>query len=99
MAVLVRISATGLDEATYDQISAGLTSLIPEQPGFLMHVAYPVPGGFAVGEVWETQAQQEAWYNGFVLPNLRTLTPCPPSTSNFTTSFSRKSVHSPSRVR
>ncbi len=70
MAVLVRISATGLDEATYDQISAGLTSLIPEQPGFLMHVAYPVPGGFAVGEVWETQAQQEAWYNGFVLPNL-----------------------------
>jgi hypothetical protein len=35
-----------------------------------MHVAYPIPGGFAVGEVWESKAQQETWYNEFVTPNL-----------------------------
>jgi len=35
-----------------------------------MHVAYPIPGGFAVAEVWEGKAQQETWYNKFVTPNL-----------------------------
>ncbi len=31
---------------------------------------YPIPGGFAVGEIWENTAQQETWYNEFVVPNL-----------------------------
>ncbi len=70
MSVLVRISAPGLEAATYDEMSPALHPLLKEQPGFIMHVAYPVPGGFAVGEVWESRAQQEAWYNEFVKPNL-----------------------------
>ena len=70
MAVLVRMMASGLDEATYDQISARLTSLMKGQPGFTMHVAYPTPGGFYVGEVWESRAQFEAWFNENVKPNV-----------------------------
>ena len=70
MAVLVRISATGMDQATYDQMAPGLHELVKKQPGFIIHIAYPTPGGFGVGEVWESQAQQEAWFNEHVKPNL-----------------------------
>jgi hypothetical protein len=45
-----------------------------------MHVAYPVPGGFVVGEVWDSQAQQEAWFSEFVKPNL-------PDSSSMTTEY------------
>jgi len=68
--VLVRISATGLDAATYDQMAPELHPLLKKQPGFIMHVAYPIPDGFGVGEVWDSKAQQETWYNDFVVPNL-----------------------------
>ena len=70
MAALVRISATGMDQATYDQMSPGLHEQVKKQPGFVIHIAYPTPGGFGVGEVWESQAQQEAWFNEHVKPNL-----------------------------
>jgi hypothetical protein len=70
MAVLVGISATGMDKAMHDQMSPGLHELVKKQPGFIIHVAYPTADGFAVGEVWESQAQQETWFNGHVKPNL-----------------------------
>jgi hypothetical protein len=40
------------------------------QPGFMMHVAYPSPGGFSVGEVWESRGQFETWFNENVKPNV-----------------------------
>jgi hypothetical protein len=60
MAVLARMTASGMDEATYDQISAHLTSLMKNQPGFTMHLAYPAPGGFYVEEIWESRAPFKA---------------------------------------
>jgi hypothetical protein len=70
MAVLVRMTVPGLDEATYDQISAHLTPIMEHQPGFTPHVAYPTPDGFYVGEIWDSQAQFETWFNENVKPNV-----------------------------
>jgi hypothetical protein len=70
MSVLVRTTANGLDQSTYDQMVPVLHPLLKQQPGFIMHVAYPIPGGFAIGEVWDSQDQHEAWYNEFVAPNI-----------------------------
>jgi hypothetical protein len=70
MSVLVRITAPGMDQAAYDQAAPALHELVKKQPGFIMHVAYPTPSGFNVGEVWESQAQQESWFNEHVKPNL-----------------------------
>jgi hypothetical protein len=70
MAVLARMTAAGMDTATYDQASAQLTDLVKKQPGFMMHVAYPSPGGFSVDEVWETRGQFETWFNENVKPNV-----------------------------
>jgi hypothetical protein len=70
MAVLVRITAAGMDAAMYDQASAQLTDLVKRQPGFMMRVGHPSPGGFSVGEVWETQGQFETWFSENVKPNV-----------------------------
>jgi heme-degrading monooxygenase HmoA len=70
MAVLVRIAAPGMDQEAYDETSSALQELVKKQPGFIIHVAYPTPGGFAVGEVWESEAQPEAWFNEHVAPAL-----------------------------
>ena len=68
MAVLVRMAAAGMDAATYDQAWTQLAGLVKKQPGFMMHVAYPSPGGFTVGEVWESRGQFETWFNENVKP-------------------------------
>jgi heme-degrading monooxygenase HmoA len=70
MAVLARMTAAGMDAATYDQASTQLADLIKRQPGFMMHVAYPTPGGFTVGEVWESRGQFETFFNQNVKPNV-----------------------------
>jgi hypothetical protein len=70
MAVLVRMTAAGMDAATYDQASMQLADLVKKQSGFMMHVAYPSPGGFSVGEVWESRGQFETWFNENVKPNV-----------------------------
>jgi hypothetical protein len=70
MAVLVMMTAAGMDAATYDQASALLAPMVKKQPGFIMHVAYPSPGGFSVGEIWESQGQYETWFNANVKPNV-----------------------------
>jgi hypothetical protein len=59
-----------MDEAADDEVSPGLHELVKKQPGFIIHVVYPTPGGSTVGEVWDSQAQQEAWFNQHVKPNL-----------------------------
>jgi heme-degrading monooxygenase HmoA len=72
MAVLARMTVAGMDAATYDQVSTQLAPLIKKQPGFIMHVAYPSPGGFTVGEIWESRGQYETWFNANVKPNVPT---------------------------
>jgi heme-degrading monooxygenase HmoA len=70
MAVLVRMTAAGMDTAAYDQVSTHLAGLVKAQPGFMMHVAYPNSEGFYVGEVWESRGQFETWFNENVKPNV-----------------------------
>jgi heme-degrading monooxygenase HmoA len=70
MTVLARMTVAGMDEATYDQISAKLVALVKQQPGFIMHVAYPSPGGYTVGEIWESRGHYDTWFNANVKPNV-----------------------------
>jgi len=36
--------------------------------GFVVHTNGPVPGGWRVTEVWESQADFEAWFEGTIKP-------------------------------
>jgi heme-degrading monooxygenase HmoA len=70
MAILARMTVSGMDAATYDQVSTQLAPLLKKAPGFIMHVAYPSPDGFTVGEIWQSQGQYETWFNANVKPNV-----------------------------
>jgi hypothetical protein len=70
MAVLVRMTVVGMDESSYDQAAGQLGELLRKQPGFIMHVAYPGPGGMGAGEVWEIREQCDTWFNEIVKPNV-----------------------------
>jgi quinol monooxygenase YgiN len=70
MAVLVRMVAAGMDTAAYDDVSTFLVKQVKKQPGFMLHVGYPSPGGFFVEEVWESQSQFEKWLNQNIRPNV-----------------------------
>jgi heme-degrading monooxygenase HmoA len=70
MAVLVRMSAAGMETSNYDEASQALTELVKKSPGFIMHVAYTTPDGMGIGEVWESREQHEEWFNENVKPNV-----------------------------
>ena len=54
----------------YDQISPPLIESMKLQPGFILHVAFVDAKGFCAAELWETQAQHDAWFNENVVPNV-----------------------------
>jgi hypothetical protein len=64
------MTAAGMDAATYDQVPAQRAPLAKKQPGFIMHVAYPSPGGFTAGEIRESRGQYETWFNVNAKPNV-----------------------------
>lgn len=70
MAVLVRVSVAGMETSNYDEAAQGLTALLKQQPGFIMHVGYKTPDGMGVGEVWESHGQFEKWFDENVRPNV-----------------------------
>ncbi len=70
MAVLVSMAVPGMDTGSYDQVSMKLTDMMKRQPGFIMHLAYPIKGGYAVGEVWNSEDEFETWFTENVEPNV-----------------------------
>jgi quinol monooxygenase YgiN len=45
-----------------------LLDAIRREKGFIIHTNGPVPGGWRVVEVWESQADFEAWFEASVKP-------------------------------
>lgn len=69
MAILAKMIANGMDEESYDRLSGYLLKLLKNQPGFIMHMAYPGSAGFYVEEVWQSRAQFERWFREQIKPN------------------------------
>jgi heme-degrading monooxygenase HmoA len=70
MAVLARLSASGMTTDTYDEASAQLTPLVQSAPGFVAHVAFVVDGEFHVSEVWDSRDDFQNWFDNNVKPNV-----------------------------
>ena len=70
MPVLIRHRSAALTPELYDQVSPPLIELLRKAPGFLVHAAYVDADGFCVAELWETQAQHDAWFKENVVPNI-----------------------------
>jgi hypothetical protein len=68
MPIVIRARVNGMTKAIYDQMSEGMLPQIKKQAGFIAHAGCPIPGGWEVVEIWESQAHFDAWINGVVLP-------------------------------
>jgi len=70
VAVLYRHHARGMDVAAYDQASSQLIPRLKQQPGFMYHVAFAIPDGVMVSEIWESREQHDRWFEENVKPNV-----------------------------
>ncbi|MBV9279942.1 MAG: antibiotic biosynthesis monooxygenase [Chloroflexi bacterium] len=57
-----------MSKETYDQSTVQLVPLVKQQPGFILHAAYPSGGGYTIVEVWESEQAANNWYNNVVRP-------------------------------
>ncbi len=55
MAVLITAENQGQTQQGYDGMLGVLADSIKQAPGFILHTAHPVEGGWRVIEVWESK--------------------------------------------
>jgi hypothetical protein len=67
MAVLMTAQLPGATQEMIDGMRPVLDSL-PHAKGFVAHANGPVSGGWRVTEVWDSQADFEAWFESNVKP-------------------------------
>jgi heme-degrading monooxygenase HmoA len=71
MAVLMIAEVPNLTEELYAGMVGQLMPRMKEAKGFISHTGGPNPGGgWRVIEVWETEEDSQAWFDGEVRPNL-----------------------------
>ena len=67
MAVLMTAHVPGATKEMIDDMRP-LLKKIRHAKGFILHANGPARGGWRVTEVWDTQADFEAWFEGNVKP-------------------------------
>lgn len=70
MAVLVTAEVKGQTREGYDSMLGALGATLARAPGFVLHTAHPVEGGWRVIEVWESKADSDRFFAQHVAPNL-----------------------------
>lgn len=70
MAVLITADVPGQTREGYDGMVAALAGVMRQAPGFVMHTAFPVEGGWQVVEIWESAKDANQFFATFVHPNL-----------------------------
>lgn len=68
MATLMRQDLPGLTPDLFEAQFAPLLTRIKAFPGFIAHASGPIPGGYQVIEVWESQDAHERWFREVVAP-------------------------------
>ncbi len=70
MAVLVTAEVAGQNRQGYDGMLGALAGYLRAAPGFVLHTAHAVEGGWRVIEVWETKEAADQFFAKYVAPNL-----------------------------
>jgi hypothetical protein len=70
MAILIMADVPNQTQEGYDGVLAMVEPLIKQAPGFIMHAAYPVEGGWKSIEVWESKAAATEFFAKYIAPNL-----------------------------
>jgi hypothetical protein len=70
MPILITAEVPNQTQEGYDGMIAVLGDIIKAAPGFIMHTAFPVEGGWRNFEIWETERDANQFFAKFVHPNL-----------------------------
>jgi hypothetical protein len=71
MPILMMAEQPNLDAGTYAMMIKQLMPLLRSAKGFVSHAGGPSPaGGMRITEIWESQADQEKFFNENLKPNL-----------------------------
>jgi quinol monooxygenase YgiN len=70
MPALMTAQLPGAKKEMIDEMEP-LLDEIRGQKGFVIHTNGPVPGGWRVVEVWDSQSDFEAWFENHVKPALQ----------------------------
>jgi len=70
MAVVVLRQAKAVDQAVYDTLISKLSAALKTAKGFKGHFAGPVSGGWQIVEVWDTEEDEQRWFDESVRPEL-----------------------------
>lgn len=68
MAVLMRAEIPGVTEEQFQVLFVPVIDQLKAFPGFLINASGPVPGGYQVTEVWESQDAHERWLREVIMP-------------------------------
>jgi heme-degrading monooxygenase HmoA len=70
MAILMREEVPGMTTDQFNALFAPLVERITSFPGFLANAVGPIPGGYQVTEVWESQEAHERWMREVIVPTM-----------------------------
>ena len=82
MAVLMRSELQGVTAEQIQPFIAQTLGQMRSFPGFIAQAAGPIPGGYQVSEVWESQEAHERWLREVIAPQAAQqlgLTEAPPA--------------------
>jgi hypothetical protein len=68
MAVLVTTEIPGLTQEAYERMHAVLDEPGRRSPGFILHAAGPIDGGWQITELWESRQDYDAFFERYVTP-------------------------------
>jgi len=71
MAILMREEVPGMTTDQFNTLFAPLIEQLKSFPGFIANASGPIPGGYQVTEVWESQEAHERWMREVILPTMR----------------------------
>jgi hypothetical protein len=70
MAVLVTAEVQGQTQQGYDGMLGLVANGLKQAPGFILHTAHPIEGGWRVMEIWESKHDANEFFAKYVHPNL-----------------------------
>jgi len=70
MAVLMTADVPHQTAEGYDAMLSMLEAGLKQAPGFVMHSAHPIDGGWRVIEIWESSRAASDYFAKYVHPNL-----------------------------
>jgi hypothetical protein len=70
MAILMISEAQGVTAPVYTQVLGALRAKMEQAPGFILHTAHPVEGGFRIVELWQSKQESDRFFAENVASNL-----------------------------